>query len=87
MKERLICQMTFASPVSGKSAPVRFADGVDKVTGRANLVRISICLTNWSGRFLHPHAHAIIKSIDTSKAKALKGVKAVVTGTIEDITL
>ena len=26
-----------------------------------------------------PHAHAIIKSIDTSKAKALKGVKAVVT--------
>ena len=27
-----------------------------------------------------PHAHAIIKSIDTSKAKALKGVVAVYTG-------
>jgi CO/xanthine dehydrogenase Mo-binding subunit len=26
-----------------------------------------------------PHAHAVIKSIDTSKAEALAGVKAVVT--------
>ncbi len=32
-------------------------------------------------RILHsPHPHALIKSIDTSKAKALPGVKAVVTG-------
>ena len=33
------------------------------------------------GRFLHsPHAHAIIRSIDTSRAEALPGVKAVATG-------
>ena len=32
------------------------------------------------GRVLRsPHAHAIIKSIDTSKAEALPGVKAVIT--------
>jgi CO/xanthine dehydrogenase Mo-binding subunit len=28
-----------------------------------------------------PYAHALIKSIDTSKAKALPGVRAVLTGT------
>ncbi|MBI3663419.1 MAG: 4-hydroxybenzoyl-CoA reductase subunit alpha [Acidobacteria bacterium] len=33
------------------------------------------------GRILHsPHAHAVIRSIDTSRAEALPGVKAVATG-------
>src|SRR6266852_567337 len=33
------------------------------------------------GKFLHsPHAHARIRSIDTSRAEALPGVKAVATG-------
>ena len=76
--KRLICQMTFASPVSEKSAPSGSLGRVDKVTGRANLVRISIYLTNWSGRSSAALTPAIIKSIDTSKAKALKGVKAVI---------
>ncbi len=59
--------------------PVR-PDGVDKVTGRAQYgadVRFPGMLY---GRILRsPHAHAIIKSIDTSKAEALPGVRAVTT--------
>jgi len=55
-------------------------DGVDKVTGRA-LFGADKSLPNMLvGRVLRsPHAHAKIISIDTSKAEALKGVKAVVT--------
>jgi CO/xanthine dehydrogenase Mo-binding subunit len=60
--------------------PVR-PDGIDKVTGRAQYgadIRLSGMLR---GHVLRsPHAHAIIKSIDTSKAAALPGVKAIVTG-------
>ena len=59
--------------------PVR-PDGVDKVTGRATYggdVRFTGMLY---GRILRsPHAHAIIKSIDASKALALDGVRAIVT--------
>ena len=59
--------------------PVR-PDGVDKVTGRAQYgadVRLTGLLY---GRVLRsPHPHARIRSIDTSKAEALPGVKAVVT--------
>ncbi len=62
------------------SRPVR-PDGVDKVTGRAIYgadVRLQGLLY---GKVLRsPHAHARILSIDTSKAEALPGVKAVVTG-------
>jgi len=60
--------------------PIR-PDGVDKVTGRAQYgadVKMQGLLY---GKVLRsPHAHAIIKSIDTSAAEALPGVKAVVTG-------
>ena len=60
--------------------PIRH-DGVDKVTGRAlyaNDVQVKGHLT---GKFLRsPHAHARILSIDASKAEALPGVHAVVTG-------
>jgi CO/xanthine dehydrogenase Mo-binding subunit len=60
--------------------PVR-PDGADKVTGRAVYgadVRLPGLL---HGRMLRsPHAHANIKRIDTSKAEALPGVFAVVTG-------
>ena len=59
--------------------PVR-PDGVDKVTGRAQYgadVKLTGLL---AGRVLRsPHAHARIRSIDTSKAEALPGVKAVIT--------
>ncbi len=55
-------------------------DGPDKVTGRAIYsedVKLAGTLT---GRILRsPHAHARIISIDTAKAEALEGVKAVIT--------
>ena len=59
--------------------PVR-PDGVDKVTGRAQY-GADLNLTGLlHGRVLRsPHAHARIKSVDTSQAEALPGVRAVVT--------
>jgi CO/xanthine dehydrogenase Mo-binding subunit len=61
------------------TTPLR-PDGVDKVTGRAQF-GADIHLPNMLiGRVLRsPHPHARIKSIDTSKALALPGVKAVIT--------
>ncbi|MCO6418783.1 xanthine dehydrogenase family protein molybdopterin-binding subunit [Siccirubricoccus sp. KC 17139] len=55
-------------------------DGADKVTGRAAYAADTTMPGMIWGKVLRsPHAHAIIKSIDTSKAEALPGVKAVVT--------
>jgi xanthine dehydrogenase molybdenum-binding subunit len=55
-------------------------DATDKVTGRAQY-GADIRLPNMLyGKVLRsPHAHAIIRSIDTSAAEALPGVKSVVT--------
>ncbi len=55
-------------------------DGADKVTGRA-IYGADVRMTGMlHGKILRsPHAHARIKSIDTSKAEALPGVKAVMT--------
>ena len=59
--------------------PVR-PDGVDKVTGRAKFGADFYVPDMIVGKVLRsPHAHARIKSIDTSKAAALAGVKAIVT--------
>ena len=59
--------------------PIRH-DGADKVTGRAiygNDLQLSGMIY---GRILRsPHAHARIKSIDVSAARATPGVLAVVT--------
>ena len=55
-------------------------DGMDKVTGRAKFGADMHVPNMLIGRVLRsPHAHARIKSIDVSKAQALKGVKAVIT--------
>src|SRR5512144_2755310 len=55
-------------------------DGVDKVTGRARFGADFNLPGQLIGRVLRsPHPHARIASIDTSKAEALPGVKAVVT--------
>ena len=59
--------------------PVR-PDGVDKVTGRAQYgadLNLSGLLQGCVLR--SPHGHARIRSIDTTKAEALPGVRAVVT--------
>ena len=59
--------------------PVRH-DGVDKVTGRAAYGADLSMPGLLHGAILRsPHAHARIKSIDTSAAEKLPGVKAVVT--------
>ncbi|NQZ73252.1 MAG: xanthine dehydrogenase family protein molybdopterin-binding subunit [Dinoroseobacter sp.] len=55
-------------------------DGLDKVTGRAKFGADMVAPGMLHGAILRsPHAHARIKGIDTSKAEALEGVKAVVT--------
>ena len=73
-----MAEATAAYKVIG-TRPVR-PDGADKVTGRA-IYGGDMRLTGMlHGKVLRsPHAHARIRSIDTSKAKALPGVKAVVT--------
>jgi CO/xanthine dehydrogenase Mo-binding subunit len=59
--------------------PIR-PDGVDKVTGRAKFGADYNLPGQLTGLVLRsPHPHAVIKSIDTSAALALAGVKAVVT--------
>ncbi|MGI9591906.1 MAG: xanthine dehydrogenase family protein molybdopterin-binding subunit, partial [Myxococcota bacterium] len=60
--------------------PIRH-DGFDKVTGRAEFGADQSLPGMLQGAILRsPHAHAKIKSIDTRKAEALDGVKAVITG-------
>ena len=60
--------------------PVR-PDGVPKVTGAAKFGADYHLPGMLYGRVLRsPHAHARIRSIDTSRAAALPGVKAVMTG-------
>ena len=64
--------------VVGKS-PIRH-DGLDKVTGRAVYggdVKVPGLI--WGDVIRSPHAHARIKSIDTSAAEAMDGVLAVLT--------
>ena len=60
--------------------PIRH-DGVDKGTGRAVYGGDTRLPGLLYGQVLRsPHAHARIKSIDTSRAAALPGVKAIITG-------
>jgi 4-hydroxybenzoyl-CoA reductase subunit alpha len=65
--------------IAGRPTPL--ADGIEKVTGRARFTAdlpSSVCLC---GEILRsPHAHAEIVRIDTSRARALPGVRAVLTG-------
>ena len=60
--------------------PIRH-DGADKVTGRAKYgVDVQMTGLLYGQVLRSPHAHARIKSIDTRKALAYPGVKAVLTG-------
>ncbi|HZZ35089.1 MAG TPA: molybdopterin cofactor-binding domain-containing protein, partial [Caulobacteraceae bacterium] len=59
--------------------PIR-PDGADKVTGKATYGADFVMPGQLTGKIKRsPHAHARIVSIDTKKARALPGVKAVVT--------
>ncbi|MFA7249104.1 MAG: xanthine dehydrogenase family protein molybdopterin-binding subunit [Dehalococcoidia bacterium] len=65
--------------VIGQS-PIR-PDGIDKVTGHANFgADIKLPGMAYARLKTSPHAHAIIKKIDCSRALALPGVLAVITG-------
>jgi xanthine dehydrogenase molybdenum-binding subunit len=60
---------------------VRRLDAVEKVTGRARYAEDFFERDMLVGKVLRsPHAHALIKRIDPSRAKALPGVEAVLTG-------
>ena len=60
--------------------PIR-PDGVEKVTGRANFGADLNIPGMLHGKILRsPHAHARIKSVDTSKAREMDGVYAAVSG-------
>ena len=55
-------------------------DGLEKVTGRARFGADLSLPGMLFGRIVRsPHAHAVIRSIDVSKAAAVPGVKAIVT--------
>ena len=59
--------------------PIRH-DGAEKVTGRARYsADINLPGMLYAKVLRSPHAHARIRSIDTSKAEAISGVRAVVT--------
>jgi len=61
------------------TSPIR-PDGVPKVTGMAQYgADYSLPGMLWAKILRSPHAHARIRSINTSKAEALPGVKAVLT--------
>jgi len=65
--------------VIGKRLPM--TDALDKVTGAGKYADDLSVPGMLFGRILHsPHAHARIRSMDTSRAEALPGVKAVCTG-------
>ena len=56
-------------------------DGIDRVTGQARYAAdLSLPGTLYCRLLRSPHAHARIRGIDTSRARAHPGVKAVVTG-------
>ncbi len=62
-------------------APVPRVDGPGKVTGDASYAAdVPAEGTLWAKPLRSPHAHARILSIDTSRARAVPGVHAVVTG-------
>ncbi|MGI9101352.1 MAG: molybdopterin cofactor-binding domain-containing protein [Terriglobales bacterium] len=61
--------------------PVAFVDAAEKVTGHGKYTDDLSVPGMLIGKILHsPHPHARIKNIDTSRARALPGVIALVTG-------
>ncbi|MBV1864945.1 MAG: 4-hydroxybenzoyl-CoA reductase subunit alpha [Rhodobacteraceae bacterium] len=70
-------------PIKGTvvGQPVPLVDGIEKVTGKAVFTADLIAPDNLTGRILRsPVSHGRIIRIDTSKAEALEGVTAIVTG-------
>ncbi|MEO2142098.1 MAG: hypothetical protein ABGX63_07955, partial [bacterium] len=71
--------MVFKSDIIGQSVPR--IDGPDKVTGETLYTADVILPGMLCGKILRsPYPHARVRSIDTTKAWAVPGVKAIVTG-------
>src|ERR1700675_1434654 len=63
----------------GRRTPL--LDGIEKVTGRAHYTADLPCGEALVGRILRsPTAHGVIRGIDTAAARAIPGVRAVITG-------
>ena len=78
MAENIVLSNTEYNVVG--SRPIR-PDGTDKVTGRAKYGGDYQTAGMLYGKVLRsPHAHARIKSVDATKALAMTGVEAVITG-------
>ncbi len=61
--------------------PTPLIDGIEKVTGRARYTADLPFGETLVGRILRsPIAHGVIRGVDTTKARALPGVRAVITG-------
>jgi 4-hydroxybenzoyl-CoA reductase subunit alpha len=77
--------MTFVKArCAGTATPL--IDGVEKVTGRAAFTADLPSREALVGRILRsPLAHGVIQAIDTARAKALPGVRAVITGADCDV--
>jgi len=70
--------MTTSSPIGAR---IPMVDSLEKVTGAGKYADDLQLPGMLVGKTLHsPHAHARIRSIDTSSAEALAGVLAVITG-------
>ena len=77
--------MTFVKArCAGTATPL--IDGVEKVTGRARFTADLPSREALVGRILRsPLAHGVIRAIDTARASALPGVRAVITGADCDV--
>lgn len=72
------------TPIGVIGSSVRRVEGAEKVTGRARYAADLIPATTlWIKVLRSPHAHARITGVDASLARALSGVRAVLTG--EDV--
>lgn len=73
--------MTTNAPYTSVGKPVGQIEGVAKVTGKAVYTGdVQLPRLIWGKLLRSPYAHARIVRIDSSKAKALPGVRAVITG-------
>ena len=80
-REPPVLQRPVAPPTHSVGERTPLVDGIEKVTGRARYTAdlpVGTALVGLIAR--SPVAHGVIRSIDASKALALPGVRAVVTG-------
>ena len=79
-------QVTTAAPVHTAGRPQPLIDGIEKVTGRALYTADLPSAHALIGEILRsPVAHGEIVCIDTARARALPGVRAVITGADCDV--